>query len=91
VPPEAVLAFTPGYQPLEPLFCNVAAGDATVDSDGNIAEAPGVQLSCDGKPVTLVDGTIKDGWLVTKDFGKIWVSRSGIFVTPEQSDSSHKL
>ena len=80
-----------GYQIIAPaFFCDVQATDATMNSYGNIASASGVKLTCGGKSIDLTDGKIANGWLETKEFGKLWISRSGVYVTKEQNEKLQK-
>jgi hypothetical protein len=77
------------YKPLEGIDCRIRAQEIRWDAQG-FMEGDNIELTCEGKPVDLVDGKLTNGWLTTKEFGKIRIKRAGgfgmtILVTSEQN------
>jgi hypothetical protein len=84
------------YIPLKGVSCSasVAGPDSgiTQNSKGIIIDGKGLKLTCEGMPVELVDGTIKNNLLATKRFGVVEIkptrtfsSSVDIFVTAKQN------
>ena len=73
------------YKRLEGVDCVIEATYTKEDSYGNLVSARGLTLTCGGRPVELVDGTVTNNWLKTTALGNIMVRHSGIFVTEEQN------
>lgn len=85
--PIGVRSGSQSYNLLTDVHCDTKFRSLAQDSDGNIVSASGVELVCEGQPIKLLDGKIKDSWLETSDFGRFKVKplyTVAIFVTPDQ-------
>jgi uncharacterized protein len=85
--PVGVKSGAQSYDLLTDVDCDLKFRSISQDSDRNIVAASGVELICDGQPIKLVDGKIKDNGLETADFGRFMVKplyTIAILVTPDQ-------
>jgi hypothetical protein len=83
------------YKSLAGVNCQLKASSRISWDADQFLNGAGVGLSCEGQAVDLVDGKVANGWLVTKNFGKIRLKNSGgfgidILVTPDQNEQMKK-
>jgi hypothetical protein len=77
-----------GYKLIEGVDCDIRVQSSTQNAYGKFVEADGVKLVCDGQPISLLDGKVRNNWLETRDFGKFFIKPLfglAIYVTPEQN------
>ncbi len=80
------------YVPLQGVNCELKASSLGWNAAG-FMDGKG-KLVCEGKPVAQVTDKVTNGWLETKQFGKILIKQQGygmqILVTADQNEKLKK-
>jgi FKBP-type peptidyl-prolyl cis-trans isomerase len=59
------------YRPVEGFNIQLTAGQMEYDAQGYVTAAVNPQVACAGRRIELADGKVSQGWVQTKEFGKI--------------------
>ncbi len=86
----AVRANASDYRAIEGVDCYITAVELGWNAEQFMVSGSGVELLCGEQNVPLVDGEFDNGWLATREFGRIRIKNVGglaieILVTPKQN------